>query len=68
MDASYKPEQIEQNARDFWEEERVFEVAEDAGKDKFYCVTMLLVARPRSGTIRNQGNQQRCQRVHWAEG
>ncbi len=40
MDASYKPEQIEQNAREFWEEERVFEVAEDAGKDKFYCLTM----------------------------
>jgi leucyl-tRNA synthetase len=40
MDASYKPEHVEQNAREFWEKERVFEVDEDAGKDKFYCLTM----------------------------
>ena len=40
MDASYKPEQIEKNAREFWDEERVFEVAEEEGKDKFYCLTM----------------------------
>jgi leucyl-tRNA synthetase len=40
MDASYKPEIIEREAREFWEKERVFEVAEDADKDKFYCLTM----------------------------
>jgi len=40
MDASYKPEQIEQSARAFWEKERVFEVAEESDKDKFYCLTM----------------------------
>ena len=40
MDASYKPEIVEQNAREFWEKERVFEVDEDPDKDKFYCLTM----------------------------
>ncbi len=40
MDASFKPKIVEQNAREFWEKERVFEVAEEAGKDKFYCLTM----------------------------
>jgi leucyl-tRNA synthetase len=40
MDASYKPEQIEQHAREYWEKERVFEVVEDPDKDKFYCLTM----------------------------
>ncbi len=40
MDARYKPEQVEQNARDFWDSERVFEVNEDSDKEKFYCLTM----------------------------
>ncbi len=40
MDASYKPEHIEQSAREYWEKERVFEVNENPDKDKFYCLTM----------------------------
>ena len=40
MDARYKPEQVEKNARDFWDRERVFEVSEDSDKEKFYCLTM----------------------------
>jgi leucyl-tRNA synthetase len=40
MDASYKAEIVERNAREFWEEERVFEVGEDPDKDKFYSLTM----------------------------
>ncbi len=40
MDASYNPEAVEQEAREYWEAERCFEVGEDAGKDKFYCLTM----------------------------
>ena len=40
MDASYKPEHIEQSAREYWEKERVFEVDENPDKDKFYCLTM----------------------------
>ncbi len=40
MDASFKPEIVEQNAREYWEKERVFDVDEDPEKDKFYCLTM----------------------------
>ena len=40
MDASFKPEIVEQNARDYWDKERVFDVDEDPDKDKFYCLTM----------------------------
>jgi leucyl-tRNA synthetase len=40
MDASYNPDAVEREAREYWEAERCFEVGEDAGKDKFYCLTM----------------------------
>ena len=40
MDASFKPEIVEQNAREYWDKERVFEVGEDPDKDQFYCLTM----------------------------
>ncbi len=40
MDARFKPDIVEQIARDYWEKERVFEVGEDPDKDSFYCLTM----------------------------
>jgi len=40
MDAGFKPEIVEQTARDYWDKERIFEVDEDPDKDKFYCLTM----------------------------
>ena len=40
MSPAYHPETIERNARDYWQESRCFEVREDPGKDKFYCLTM----------------------------
>ena len=40
METSYNPEQVEQVAREFWENERCFEVGEDADKQKFYSLTM----------------------------
>ena len=40
MTVRYEPQSIEQAARDFWTEQRCFEVDEDPGKDKFYCLTM----------------------------
>ena len=40
MSTPYKPEIIEQDAQRHWEEARSFEVDEDPGKDKFYCLTM----------------------------
>ncbi len=40
MDESYKPESVELEAREFWQENHTFEVDEDPGKDQFYCLTM----------------------------
>ena len=40
MSTPYKPEIIEQEAQRHWQEARSFEVDEDPGKDKFYCLTM----------------------------
>jgi leucyl-tRNA synthetase len=40
MSTPYKPEIIEQDAQRHWEEARSFEVDEDPGKEKFYCLTM----------------------------
>ena len=40
MDSRYDPEKVEARARAFWERERCFEVKEDPGKEKFYCLTM----------------------------
>lgn len=40
MSTPYKPEIIEQDAQRHWQEARSFEVDEDPGKDKFYCLTM----------------------------
>jgi leucyl-tRNA synthetase len=40
MSTQYRPEIVEKTAREYWERSRCFEVAEDAGKEKFYCLTM----------------------------
>ena len=40
MDSSYRPEAIESAAQHYWEEHRCFEVDEDPGREKFYCLTM----------------------------
>ena len=40
MDTTYDPQAVEKEAREYWENERCFEVGEDADKDKFYCLTM----------------------------
>ncbi len=40
MSTSYNPEIVELNAQKYWEDTRCFEVGEDAGKDKYYCLTM----------------------------
>ena len=36
----YNPKQIESEAQAFWKEHRVFEVNEDSGLEKFYCLCM----------------------------
>lgn len=40
MSTAYNPETIELAAQKYWEEARSFEVSEDAGKEKYYCLTM----------------------------
>jgi len=40
MDIKYNPEVVEQEARQYWEEQRTFEVGEEADRDKFYSLTM----------------------------
>ncbi len=40
MSMLYKPEVVEQEAQEYWDEARSFEVDEDPDKDKFYCLTM----------------------------
>ena len=40
MSSPYKPEIIEAEAQQYWQEARSFEVDEDPGKEKFYCLTM----------------------------
>jgi len=40
MSTPYRPEDIERAAQAYWQESRCFEVLEDSGKEKFYCLTM----------------------------
>ncbi len=40
MSTPYKPEVVEQEAQQYWENARSFEVNEDPDRDKFYCLTM----------------------------
>lgn len=40
MDARYEPESVELKARQYWDDNRTFEVDEDPTKEKFYCLTM----------------------------
>ncbi|MEO6212142.1 MAG: leucine--tRNA ligase [Vicinamibacterales bacterium] len=40
MVADYKPQAIEKKWQDRWRETRAFEVTEDPGKPKFYCLEM----------------------------
>ena len=40
MTTPYRPEIIEAEAQEHWQEARSFEVAEDPDREKFYCLTM----------------------------
>ena len=41
MEERYDPQQVEQQVQEFWEHNRSFEVTEDPGRKKFYCLSML---------------------------
>jgi leucyl-tRNA synthetase len=40
MDPQYRPEQIENAAQSFWEENGSFTATEDPSREKFYCLSM----------------------------
>ncbi|MDR5867028.1 leucine--tRNA ligase [Halomonas koreensis] len=40
MDAQYQPQEIERDAQQFWEKNQCFKAVEDAGREKFYCLSM----------------------------
>ena len=39
MDAQYRPDQVEQEAQQYWENARSFKVTEQPGKETFYCLS-----------------------------
>jgi len=40
MDAQYRPEIIEPEAQQHWEEKQIFKASEDTSKPKYYCLSM----------------------------
>jgi len=40
MEEQYKPQEIEMNAQQYWQDNNCFQVVEDVNKEKFYCLSM----------------------------
>lgn len=40
MDTIYKPQEVEEQAQQYWQKKQSFNVVEDLNKEKFYCLSM----------------------------
>lgn len=43
MQEQYRPEDIEPKVQRHWDEKATFKVTEDNSKEKYYCLSMLLI-------------------------